>query len=58
MKTILGLKTKYSFKLVKWDGEPTPTQQALEKPQDDPSCLEIREWVLGQPNTITYKRKD
>lgn len=56
MKTKLGLKTKYSFKLVKWDGQPTIEQQELAQPEKDPSCVEVREWILGQPNKITYKR--
>jgi hypothetical protein len=56
VKTRLGLNTKYSFKLVKWDGVPTPEQQELANPAQDPKCLEIREWTLGQPNAVTYKK--
>jgi hypothetical protein len=57
MKTKLGLRQTYKFKLVKWDGVPTPEQQALPKPETDKDCIEIREWNLGQPNTVTYRRK-
>ena len=58
MKTKLGLKQTYKFKLVKWDGVPTLEQQALKNPETDEKCIEIREWNLGQPNAITYRRKD
>ncbi len=57
MKTKLGLKQTYKFKLVKWDGIPTKEQQELKNPEQDPKCLEIREWTLGQPNAVTYKKE-
>lgn len=57
VKTKLGLNTRYSFKLVKWEGEPTPEQQEMAKPEQDPKCVEVREWILGQPNKVTYRRE-
>ncbi len=56
-----GMKTKlkapkitYKFQLAKLDGmvkEPVPN------PEHDPRCEEIREWTLGEPNKIIYKRE-
>lgn len=46
-------KTVYTFKLIKWDGD---APENVERPEQHPDCVEIREWQLGQPNKIVYKR--
>jgi hypothetical protein len=43
----------YKFQLVKLEGNVT---EAVTDPKNDPRCTEIREWTLGQPNHITYKK--
>ena len=46
-------RVSYKFQLVKLEGN---VQEAVSDPENDPRCAEIREWTLGQPNHITYKK--
>jgi hypothetical protein len=46
-------KVSYTFQLVKLDGD---VKEAVADPKNDPRCAEIREWTLGEPNKVTFKR--
>ena len=56
MKQSLKFKTKYRFSLVKWDGDAPEDWKQIEKPENDPRCVEIVAWELGKPKQTTYKR--
>ena len=57
MKAKKRVGLKQTFQLVKWDGD-VPGCLEIEKPQDDPRCVEIVEWELGQPKTTVYKKAE
>lgn len=54
MKTATGFKTKFSFKLTKWEGD---EPEGVDKPEDDPRCVEILEWELGQKPRVIHRRE-
>lgn len=54
MKTQIAPRMAYSFRLTKWEGDPPKEEPA--NPEKHPDCVEIREWQMGQPNKIIYKR--
>ena len=46
-------KIRYKMSLAKLDGNVT---EVVADPKSDPRTDEIREWIVGEPNKIVYKR--
>jgi hypothetical protein len=54
MKTKTGFRTKFSFKLTKWDGE---EPKDCDNPEAHPRCVEVLEWDLGEKARVTHRRE-